>query len=221
MGMMVFLPLALTVLVCLAAMAMTVKEESRSHSFCEKYGMILQDNLSKSLEALLKLNPKASKLRVKLERLDVEEAAAAASGNEEALPEIRAQIDATRFQQLILDREQRAIITGANYGIQSDAEKWRQKLATMNPVITAPKLQVRRVPPEGLAPEYFPVQNFSAAQAATAHYRMTSAQMFGPAVSKLQESVGHKPSGIYHEACATTIEHVGHSYSPRLWWSQP
>ncbi len=227
MGLIVFLPLGLTLIVCLAAMAMFVKMQTRGHGLCEKRAMTLENDLTQPLEALLRLNPEARRLRRKVTRLHLEEATAAASGNAEALPEIQEQIELTKAAQIALDKEQRGIIFTANSKILADRAQMHRSLRGMLPDISAPPLQVVADPPHEIAPEYHPVTNFSARQAVTARFQMTPEQIFGRIISSLLERVGLNANGVFHESCGATLARRdqtgrrGHQFFARLWWSSP
>ena len=227
MGLIVFLPLGLTLIVCLAAMAMLVKTQTRGHGLCEKRAMILENDLAPPLEALLNLNPEARRLRGKIKKLNLEEMAAVASGNEEVLPEIHEQIEMTKAAQIALDKQQREIIFTANSKILTDRLQLHRALHGMLAEINAPSLQIVADPPHEIAPEYHPIAGFSARQAVTARFQMTPGQMFGPTISSLLERVGVNATGIFHRSCGATLAQNeqaglrGHRFFARLWWSTP
>ncbi len=228
MALMIFLPVALIVLACLAAMAMIVKGDSRSRSLCERHAMILQNDLTQHLESLLQLNPRARSLRRKLNRLKTQYAAAISAGQEAIAIALQNQIRNVSAEQLALNAEQRAIIMAANSHIESDADQWRYALRGMSPLIAQRNLQVVATPRGQIAPEYEPVANFSNKQAIRAQYQMTMAQLLdgttsghlnGNIISSLLAVTGNPISGIVKESCAATVAQRGSHFYARLWWA--
>ena len=217
MALMIFLPLALVVLAVLAAMAMIVKEDSRSRSLCERHAMILQSDLAQHLRSLLLLNPRARSLRKKLNSLKIQYAAAVLSGQEEVASAIETRIHAVKAEQLALNSEQLAIILSANSHVQSDADQWRYALRGMSPIIAQRTLQVTAVPDGQIAPEYKPVAHFSARQEMGARFHMTMAQMLSPFISSFLSDTGNPTGGIVKVSCGATIARQRSQYYARLW----
>lgn len=146
-ALMVALPLAMTCLACLAAMALIVKQDTRGRSLCEKHALLTQKDIAHHLQELMRLNPEARSLRLNLETLRAEYAAAMAAEQVEALPELQAEIDEVQSAQKALDATQKGIIALANYTILQDEYQWHVALSKhMSSILFPQRLRITATP---------------------------------------------------------------------------
>lgn len=119
----IFLPVLITLIIAGGTLQSTITRKSRQLHQCRLAVLKVQTELSKELQALLSLNKKALLLRRKKAKADYKLKLALASGNPAAITACRVEIAYITSMQLLLDSQQKLLITHS----ESIYEHWRLK----------------------------------------------------------------------------------------------
>ncbi len=148
-----------------AGLFMIVKKKLWAQSLCVKAVLLLQSELKRDVEELLKLNPLARRLNQRRRKAEHAMRAAVKTGNPLSLKIAGAALVAVTAEQLALRARQEAIFLRAD----RRRERARSDLvrASSRPVTGRRyfhrSLALEPEPPAALTPEYKPVQEFTLA----------------------------------------------------------
>jgi hypothetical protein len=95
-----------------------IKTDLGTLNLCRALQLEVQNKAAQKLESLLKLNPRALKLRLAQIRAEKTLALAVKSGNPAALAAAEAHLLTIRMQRQVLDLKQRSLITSANTSLK-------------------------------------------------------------------------------------------------------
>ncbi len=164
------LPVFAGALMVLTALIFCIRNHDRAQSYCFKQSLGAQENLKTALRDLLKLNPKAKKLRQKQKRLTRLYRKALSIGEPISISVLKARLLFLKKQRILLDTRQKQILTQSRQYVTkayADFKKIKSFGAQqINKAHHRPyPLAVSAHPKGGLAPVYRPLSRFSANQA--------------------------------------------------------
>lgn len=158
-SLMIFLPLALSLIFSSAILALLLVKKSESLQRCRVEVLQIQKDLGKSLHALLKLNPKALRLRAQKKRAFARLKKGLATSNAALIAAAKAEIAFLTAQQVKLGAEQSSIL------LQSESVFQKWKHAQRGLVKKEWPKALATVPDQpDIAPAYRPVANFTQMQ---------------------------------------------------------
>lgn len=148
----------------------TMKRKLRSQSLCVREAVLLQQSLARTLDKLLALNPKATKLRAARKAADSAAHAARASAFPPAIAAAEAARAAVILQQAALKAKQMSLLSEARLIRQRHSQKlsWDARPLASGPVSSKTffptALAVRPVPALSPSPDYVTVPGFKSLQ---------------------------------------------------------
>ena len=106
-----FLPILLSIVLLFMAIFLVFKFRSQTQYICQTQLLKLQNQNEKTIQELFRLNPKATKLRLQLISQQAKLFIAVANLNFPAITFYKIQIEKTKAQQLLLEIQQKNILT--------------------------------------------------------------------------------------------------------------
>lgn len=203
-GFLTMMPALLAIFLATASMALLVREFTRTQTVCKNHLFNMQDDISKQLNKLINLNPKALKLRLQYKRAKKQFLMAAASGNPVRIAMAEARLVAIELERSVLDTQQNNIITQANSISHSSTIKLRHELKQQQIEVELKSLAIRPDILGDLAPAYITLPNFRQKQTVHAQYFWKM-----PSWIKNQETE-------FFFACAASIEKRSDFYRATL-----
>jgi len=105
-----------------------IKTDLGTLNLCRALQLDIQNKAAKKLDSLLKLNPRALKLRLAQKRAENSLALAVKSGNPAAIAAAEAYLLTVRMQRQVLDLKQRSLISTANSVLLVGGQELQSKL---------------------------------------------------------------------------------------------
>lgn len=212
MGLML-LSVFLCLIAALTTLGFVLKHRMALSSHCVHSALQLQQNLSRPLEKLFKLNKKATYLRGKRHQDQIRLAAAVLAGNPIAAAAARAQLLITTQRQMALRAQQEVLLLEA---------KWMRQRFKQNFIPGAQRkteflgetqgLAVYANPPASLSPSYLPSQPFEERQSQTYAVRRRLSLPYLP----LTKFVSKSNSLSFHFICRSSLRRKGGRWIPIL-----
>lgn len=170
-GLIALTPLILSGIVAASGVFFVVRKKLHLQALCVRTALTLQENLKRDLEALLKLNPKATRLRTLRLKAEAALKGALATGQPGAIVVARARLRAVVLEQMALNRWQQSLLQVARF---------RREQARRELVLNVSRhggsglraqtratggLAVAALPVDSLTPDYQPTFSFVVEQA--------------------------------------------------------
>lgn len=174
--MLALIPLVMTLVASLAYGLIILRKKSLAQSHCVQQASIMQNELKGTLEALLKLNPRAKVLRRKKELTDRAFKAALKSKVPHLIAAAAAAKTAVYLEQAALRSAQEKLLRTADLQRTSGERRLRQKIRSLRVRNFAGKksywrsLAVEPVPAASLTPDYIPLPGFEKFQQHKFHF---------------------------------------------------
>ena len=151
----------------LIAMSYGLKHSNQVYSLCYQTGALIQNQLKNNLIQLLKLNPKATELRIKRKQAEIQYQKALATGLLPYIKVAKAQLEWVKAKQRVHVVRQKKWIKKSQVDIQTDwirfknrSQKWIQKARKIKQI----PLAVETHPSNSDSPDYVLQKNFSKKQ---------------------------------------------------------
>ncbi len=163
-------PFAMTLIISLVLGLFILKRKSLAQAHCVQQASLLQNELKGTLESLLKLNPRATRLRRQRDIADKALKAAISSANPYAIALAQAAWTAVFLQQTALRSQQQLLLKKAERQRDTGHRNLREKLNSLHVRnLNSRKyywraLAVEAVPLTSLTPDYRPLPGFSLLQ---------------------------------------------------------
>lgn len=160
------------------------KRKLEAQSICVRRGALLQDDLKKTLEQLLNLNPRAGRLRTARRKADLAFAKAVASGFPPAIAATKAARLAVILQQLALRSRQGALLAEAQLKRLRHGGLLRAEVRSLGAGHARSRaffhraLAVEPLPASSLSPDYRPARDFRRLQQHQFTYQVDLAPAF-------------------------------------------
>ena len=173
---MLILPLFVSLLFFLYSFFQSLKVYNRSLTACYLTSMIAQKQMSSPIKAILKLNPKAKRLREKLKKAQKKLSLALLSGKSVLIQKAKLKLLEIKRQQFLLMKEQKFYLLSLSKISKKSLEDLKRTLKKMakkdmrNLRVFKNKDMLKKTPKNSLTPDYLPVYNFPDKQALRASF---------------------------------------------------
>jgi hypothetical protein len=163
-------PVIATLFLCVAVALYAIKKKALAQAYCIRGGVRVQLELRRTLDALLKLNKPAARLRLRRLAADRKLASAAASANPYAIAAAKAVQTAVIMEQTAFRARQEALLKEAG---RQRLEGWRELNSSVRGTAVdsagsrtfySRPLAVEAVPASSLTPDFVPFPGFAQAQ---------------------------------------------------------
>lgn len=170
--------------------------KNNTETICRRHYLKAQSYAVKYIKRIKKLNPKATKLRLKIFFLY---AKLALLKDPISISAVLFEIKQTKAKQSLLDAKQKSIIKLAQYKIKIETQRLRQKLSKVSNLrihkIQTVPFNLIAAPPKATAPTYHLPANFAYTQTASAFWRWTDI-LYLKNLFNFNCSVGVKKRGL-------------------------
>lgn len=210
-GVIALTPLMVALVACTVGFFLIVKKKLWAQSICVKAAVLLQHDLQKDLEDLLRLNPQARRLNQRRRKAEQAFRAAVKSGNALLVKVAGAAVVSVTAEQMALRAKQETLLLRAGRRRErARSELARESSESVRGQRFFPRaLAVVAEPPSSLTPEYKPAPAFAQAQ----QHRFQFAVELAPEFLRR--------SFIQTTACSASLQQREGKWQPKIITANP
>ncbi len=211
------LPVFISCLMVFTSLFFCIRNHNLAQSLCLKYTLQAQEQINKTLQDLLALNPLAKQLQRTHKQLKHLYLSALKQGNFFAVSALKTKMRIIKQKRIMLDRKQKNILNKTFKYIESAFTEFKQHITKFHPGRIWKEhhrpvpLAVTGKPRRGIAPSYYPMPRFSSHQTFSIHWEMP---LYRFLPKWLEKAFFQSDLSLYN--CSATIKRSGLTWKATL-----